>query len=159
MKINIRELAAKLFCKMEIALDLDTGELYIVQFHKDKVGRLKNFRILPNYSSAAMHQEYILMIRKQFGSDPWEGCDQYPQFSIVENRDETEEMKEYIHNSHAFCENSIYARTSPVGVTADGEKNFSYPNFFGFENKYKLNFAKEWCKKEGYAWYESSARI
>lgn len=154
MKINIRELAAKLFCAMEIALDLDTGELYIVQLHRDEVGNLKNFRILPNYSTAAIHQNYNLLVKSRLGIIPWEGWDQYPKFPLVENCDETEEMKEYIHNSHPFCEVFYYYK--PLADVDDFEEADAhcFPTYEEFLRGYACKFARAWCDREGYEWYD-----
>lgn len=159
MKIEISELADVLFGAglLPSALDLDTGELYDVDSdagelvgkkHTIKYNTNEKFpriRMLPVILNVPIYQSYLVMAQEQLGVRFGSWFDEAPVFefkafygptSIDSLREEREFMKVAHHKVFDF----------PDDITL--------PYFIDYLTEHKIQFAKEWCEKEGYEWYE-----
>ncbi|MBQ8508193.1 MAG: hypothetical protein IJ466_12295 [Clostridia bacterium] len=154
MKVNVRDIAARLFFQTPVVLDLDTGNTYIPVLQHDRkiVENLDSTRILPCFSSAPIFQAYVTKVMEELKIVPWEGCEKYPVFELIPDF-HTDEQEEFIKKADHFCSGFDYA------LCNEREKSIpkydpSFPVFLEFDKSFTLQFAKEWCKQEGYEWYE-----
>jgi len=153
MKVDIREMAARLFSGTPVVLDLDTGDTYIpvLQHHRKIVENLENTRILPSFSWAPIYQAYVTRINKELGIVPWEGFDDYPRFELIPDL-RTDEQKKFTREADHFCSGFDYALCNER-IKPEPKYDPSFPVFKEFKNSYTLQFAKGWCHQEGYEWY------
>lgn len=160
MKIEIADLANSLFwdgaCPQ--GLDLDTGEVYDVDAANGQLVGMKRtikynpaeefprIRILPVVSDVPIYQSYLTMVREQLGIqiDGW--FDNAPVFKFEEYDPTNPVSKERYRAEREFMEKAH-------GLTA-GYFDPPVPHFGSYWTEHTIQFAKEWCEKEGYEWYE-----
>ncbi len=138
MKVNVQLLALSLFWWVPVYLDLDTGLTYNVATQTAEIEKLKNRRRLPLYSEAPIYQRYLELARDKAGIDFGDFFNRYPHFEFIPDQ-KPEHAKEFFQEAHVLC---------------DSFDAPSLPDFDEYLHQFKLEFAKDWCKKEGYEWYE-----
>ncbi len=158
MKIEISELADFLlrWGGLPAALDLDTGELYEIDLEAgeligtdNKTGKLyavkygldkelSHLRKLPIFSPTPIYQSYLTMAQEKLGIQFGSWFDKAPHFEFrtdCQFQEDDEFMEEAHHMVFSFSDSAI-------------------PHFYDYLTEHKIQFAKEWCEKEGYEWYE-----
>lgn len=159
MKIEISRLADFLFCWEfhPLAINLDTGELYEIDLNAGELiginketgkmyvvkynleGESPRLRVLPRFSDVPIYQSYLAMAKEQlevrFGS--W--FDEAPVFEFGSDC-QVREKEMFMNEAHY--------------MVFDFTDNPTFPNFCDYLKERQIQFAKEWCKKEGYEWYE-----
>ena len=143
MKIEITWLALALFWYVPVVLDLDTGNAYNPHYDGEKIAQLKHKRLLPRYSKAPIYQEYLQTIHNRFGFPLGEWFYQYPKFELIPDH-MPENVEDFFDIAHWLCESFDPSRYDP-----------SFPDFATYLDDCTLQFAKDWCKKEGYEWYDA----
>lgn len=143
MKIKIHLLSLALFWHIPQVLDLDTGDIYTASLQDERIKQLKHSRLLPRYSTAKIYQQYLQIIHDRFGVPLEDWFYQYPKFefdlsSIPEN------VGDFFAKAHVACEEFWPNEYDPA-----------FPDFGTYLDDCTLQFAKDWCEKEGYEWYDS----
>ena len=156
MKLNIREMAAGLFAQTPIVLDLDSGRLYspVLQHHRRVVEGLANVRVLPRFSTAPVYQAYLGRVMRELKLVPWDGCGDAPEFALIPDF-RSDEQDAFIEKADHFCAGFDYALCNERARTTP-KYDPAFPVFLEFKRAYALQFAKQWCGQEGYAWYEEA---
>lgn len=138
MKVDIKTIANSLFWWFPVYLDLDTGLTYNTRFHAEDIKRLKNKRRIPLYSRTPITQRYLEEARESLGIEIGEWFDEFPKFEFIPDYD-PEEYRVFMEKAHSISE-SIY--------------DPSFPGYYEYLHAYMIEFAKAWCKEEGYEWHE-----
>ena len=143
MKIKIHLLSLALFWGYPQVLDLDTGHIYTSPLQDEEIKQLKHSRLLPHYSEAPIYQEYLQIIHDRFGVPLDDWFYKYPKFTLIPN-DTPENLAEFFKKSHVICEEFWPNEYDP-----------SFSDFATYLDDCTLQFAKDWCEKEGYEWYDN----
>ena len=143
VKIKIHLLPSALFWGYPQILDLDTGQIYTSPLQDEEIKQLKRSRLLPHYSEAKIYQDYLQIIHDRFGVPLEDWFYQYPKFEFDLNSI-PENFGEFFHKAHVVCEEFWPNEYDP-----------SFPDFGTYLSDCTLQFAKDWCEKEGYEWYDN----
>lgn len=138
MKININLLALSLFWWCPVYLDVDTGTTYNIALHATIIEKLKNKLELPRYSQAIIYQRYIEMAVRKSHVEAMDLLRKYPRFDLIPNQ-ASDIVRDFLHEAHILC---------------DSIDDPSLPDFGEYLNQSMIQFAKDWCSKEGFEWYE-----
>lgn len=155
MKIDIRELVEAMFYhRHRKCVDLQEGKLV-----DDSVlfsGKEENRYVrLPEYSLAYFRQQYLKymhsvgVIKKRQAAELL----RHPAFDLEYKAVRCEEEREYISETHRLFEKLALESTAydlPDQVR-------EYPTYYDFEETKTLEFAKDWCRKNGVDFYDSYA--
>jgi len=133
MKVNIGEIALALFWWFPVYLDLDTGCTFNIRHETDEIVKHKNARKLPLYSRVPIYQRFLLEKQQQGKIKLGEWFNKYPVFEILPDY----EPEEY----NVFM------------VEAQDTIESFFPEYGSYLDEFMLQFAKDWCEKEGYEWY------
>lgn len=160
MKVDIWEIWLALYAGELKYLDLDTGKV-CSKFCADRgwIATPKHNRILPQYSRAHIYQKYL---REMLPKTPFEDTihlDAYPDFPLLVSKDWQELMLEFVSKADHFlfkpwwyeyeCQNEEKRKNG----SSDYDPTF-IPNRV-YMDAFKRKVAIQWCKKQGYEWYDS----
>lgn len=156
MKVNIKCIQGALFWGREQYYDLEAGQCYAVEDIEleENWKELKLIRI-PVFSIAPICQRYFEFLMSERELEDKYNLSAYPKFELGERDGERVLADEYIDKARNFfeevqtvdewrCENSIQ---NPGWYSG-------FPDYYEFQDHIARQFAKEWCEKQGYAWYE-----
>jgi len=155
MKINIWNLACSLFWPYQRrALDLYSGIiLNIENGTQEKTKNEKSIRIIPFFTPALIRQSYIAEAKLCLGIDPGD-LDAYPHYEAIPRMDISEDdSADFCYKAGQFCE-KIDELLLADRWSDSPKYDCSFPLSEEYGKDFMLKFAKEWCKQEGYEWYE-----
>lgn len=150
MKVDIRALADALFSwRNDNYIDMNNGELLeLSSASEQSTGYLR----IPKYSGVYLRQQYMCYMYSQgvIPETQMREFLQYPTFSLDYDVSLNALGREYVSKAHKLCEALNIEDTS---YDLPDQKR-ALPTFGEFEDTKEVELAKEWCQKNGIAFYD-----
>lgn len=160
-KVNIEQIQGALFWGCEQYYDLDAGHCYAVtDIEKEENWRDLNLVRIPLFSIAPICQRYFEFLMSERELEDKYALSAYPKFELGEQKDEKTIAEKYIVKARNFFDE---VQSNDIWKCEEGISNpgwySGFPYYREFENHIARQFAKEWCKKQGYEWYEEEPLV
>lgn len=156
MKVDINQIQGALFWWCEQFYDLEAGHCYAVaDIEEEENWRdLKLIRI-PLFSTAPICQRYFEFLMSERGLEDKYDLSAYPKFKLGELRGENKLAEAYIDKARHFFDavQTVDVWRAENRISNPGWYS-GFPAYLEYEAHVARRFAKDWCKKEGYEWYE-----
>lgn len=155
MKINIWQLACSLFWPYQRkAIDLCSGAI-LSEWNsiQEKQNDENSIRIIPFFTPALIRQSYLAKVKSCLRIDIGD-LDIYPQYEAIPMMDISEDNSaDFCYKAGHFCEKIDELLLADRQINSP-EYDSSFPLYEEYCKEFMLQFAKAWCKKEGYNWYQ-----
>jgi len=153
MKYEIGLIADALFFWTPQKIDLDTGMMYSVKYCSKEGNNILNVKYLPIFSRARIYQEYIKMLCTHLGIEDSLGLLDHPRFELVPMWEQIREGNLFYKKMRDFV-TEISQMLERDRERTEQRYDPTFPLFWDYFKEYSIQFAKEWCNKEGIEWYE-----
>lgn len=156
MKVDIKQIQDALFWWCEQYYDLEAGHCYAVADIEEEENwwELKLIQI-PLFSIAPICQGYFEFLMSERNLKDRYDLSVYPKFELGEKNGDNKIAEEYIDKARTFFDE---VQTEDVWNFENGISNPGwfpgFPIYAEYQEHIARQFAKEWCTKHGYEWYE-----
>lgn len=156
MKLNIRHIQGALFWGCEQCYDPEAGHCYAVaDMEEEECRRNRKLIRIPLFSIAPICQRYFEFLMSKRELEDKYKLSAYPRFELGERAGENALAGEYIDRARTFFDEiqTLDAWKCENGIPNPGWYS-GFPDYLEYQDHIARQFAKEWCEKQGYAWYE-----